>query len=423
MIFKNPLFHFRPRKVPSTSLRFTHTWGLGGAALVLICLLFVSGVLLKFVYDPFPGRAYDSILAFQSELLFGRFVRNIHHWSANFLVLVAFLHLVRVFLTGAFYPPRRLNWVFGLFLFWVCLLSNFTGYFLPWDQLAYWAVTICIGMLDYIPFLGAGFQEVIMGGPEMGPATLRIFYTLHTFLLPWLLVSLAGFHFWYIRKAGGIAIPHSLHTASQSEKQPKADGMELLMKELVAALFVIATILLLSAVFDAPLGDKANPGLSPNPSKAPWYFAGIQELVLLFHPVLAVVIIPLLVGGALLLLPYLHREPDLSGIWFRSPRGRRLAVVSLIVALVLTPAGIVGLEFFLRVTMGDGGTVFSRELVPGIIWFGGLTGYVLILKKRVSATRSEIVLALFILLLVSFMVLTVSGIWFRGAGMKLMWPI
>ena len=113
MIFDHPFFHFRPRQVPRQALRFNHTWGLGGAALVLVGLLFISGVLLKFVYVPVPGGAYESIQNFQNELLFGRLVRNIHHWSANFLVIVVFLHLLRVCFSGGFYPPRQLNWIFG----------------------------------------------------------------------------------------------------------------------------------------------------------------------------------------------------------------------------------------------------------------------------------------------------------------------
>ncbi|MBT7153322.1 MAG: cytochrome bc complex cytochrome b subunit [Deltaproteobacteria bacterium] len=425
MIFNHPFFHFRPRQVPKRVLRFNHTWGLGGAALVLVILLFASGILLKFAYDPFPGRAYDSIIAFQNELLFGRLVRNIHHWSANFLVGVVFLHLLRVFFSGGFYPPRQLNWIFGLFLFVSCLASNFTGYLLPWDQLAYWAVTICTSMLDYIPFVGTGLQRTILGGSELGAATLRIFYTLHTAILPATIILLAGFHFWYIRKAGGIVVPRRPGEELSTVSNPVVEGSELLFKELVAALVVMAFMLLFAAVFDAPLGDKANPGLSPNPSKAPWYFAGIQELLLLFHPVLAVLIIPTLVGFGLIFLPYLNSISDSSGVWFHSAKGHKLAIVSLGVALVFTPAAIVFLEFFVGTSTasGVGIAVIKRGIIPGLIGFGGLVGYYLILRKRASADKNEAVQALFVLLLGSFIVLTVSGIWFRGAGMRLIWPL
>ncbi len=390
---------------------------------MLISLLFASGILLKFVYDPVPGGANDSIRAFQHELLFGRLVRNIHHWSANFLVGVVFLHLLRVFFSGGFYPPRQLNWIFGLLLFCGCLASNFTGYLLPWDQLAYWAITICTGMLDTIPFVGGGLREIIQGGSEIGPATLRIFYTLHTALIPATLIFLAGFHFWYIRNAGGIVVPRQSGANISSDDNTDVDGSELVFKELVAALVVVAFILFFSALFDAPLGDKANPGLSPNPSKAPWYFAGIQELVLLFHPLLAILIIPALAGSALMALPYLNQDSDRSGIWFRSEKGRRLATVSVVIALGITPAIIVSLEFLvgMAAASGDWRDVINRGIVPGLLGVGGLTGYYFILRKWASAEKDEAVQALFVLLLVMFIVLTVSGIWFRGEGMRLVW--
>lgn len=424
MIFDHPFFHFRPRKVLTRSIRLNYTWGLGGAAFVLICLLFVSGILLKFVYDPFPGQAYDSIVAFQSEILFGAFVRNIHYWSSNILVGVAFLHLLRVFFSGGFLPPRQLNWIFGLLLFWGCLISNFTGYLLPWDQLAYWAVTICMGMLEYIPFIGKGLQGIMMGGPEIGPSTVRIFYTLHTIVLPLFLTIIAGLHFWYIRKAGGIATPRSLSSFnSVPDEQSVADGSELLFKELVAALVVMAVILLAAALFDAPLGEKANPGLSPNPSKAPWYFDGIQEMILLFHPVVAVLVFPILIGCAALVLPYLHNDCDTSGIWFRSAKGRLLALISAITALIVTPIGVFCFDYFFSANSLDGGILSGLPLVPELICFSGIIGYYLLLKYRTSADRGEIIQALFILLLVAFIGLTVSGIWFRGAGMALTWPL
>jgi quinol-cytochrome oxidoreductase complex cytochrome b subunit len=145
--FNTLILHFRPRIVPERTLRFTLTWGLGGMAVVLVFMLMGTGLLLKFAYEPFPGRAYDSIAQLQNDVLFGQLIRNIHHWSANLLLVVVFLHFLRVFFTGAFHPPRQFNWIFGLALFVTVLLSNFTGYLLPWDQLAYWAITICTGML------------------------------------------------------------------------------------------------------------------------------------------------------------------------------------------------------------------------------------------------------------------------------------
>jgi len=384
VIFNHPFFHFRPREVPGQVARFNHTWGLGGAALVLILLLFTTGILLRFGYDPFPGSAYDSIVALQKQLIFGQLIRNIHHWSANFLVAVVFLHMLRVFFSGGFYPPRQLNWLFGLWLFISCLASNFTGYLLPWDQLSYWAVTICTGMLEYIPYAGTTLQKVVQGGDHIGGSTLRIFYTVHTAILPVMLILLSSLHFWYIRKAGGVVAPRHPDNDSDLTEQSISSGTDLLLKELTTSLVVVAFILLFSALFDAPLGDKANPALSPNPAKAPWYFAGMQELLLLFHPVVSILIVPIIVCGAMASLPYLKTGSDLSGIWFRSQKGRRLTVVSLLLALVATPAGILILELSALSQTAAGGVV-----IPALLGFIGFVGYYVILRKWGTADKEE----------------------------------
>jgi quinol-cytochrome oxidoreductase complex cytochrome b subunit len=182
----NPLatlvLHFRPRRVAEKTLRFSLTWGLGGMAAVLVSLQLFTGILLKFAYGPVPTQAYESLVRLQEGFLFGQLVRNIHFWSANLLVVVVCLHGLRVFFTGGFHPPRRLNWVVGLSLFILVLASNLTGYLLPWDQLAYWATTICVGMLEYIPVLGSRLQQIVLGGREIGPATLRNFFALYVLM-------------------------------------------------------------------------------------------------------------------------------------------------------------------------------------------------------------------------------------------------
>jgi len=174
---------------------------------VLVMLLLITGILLKLVYEPFPGTAYDSIILIQNDVWFGQLVRNIHHWSANILVIVVLPHMLRVFFTGAFHHPRQFNWIIGLFLFFFVLISNFTGYLLPWDQLAFWAITISTSMVEYIPGVGSWLQKAIRGGSEIGPESLKIFFTFHTTILPACLVILMPFHFWRVRNAGGVVMP------------------------------------------------------------------------------------------------------------------------------------------------------------------------------------------------------------------------
>ena len=125
-------------------------------SLVLVLLLMGTGVLLMFVYEPSAEGAHGSIAAFSGDVLFGPLVRGVHYWCANLIVVVVTLHMLRVFLTGAFHAPRQFNWIVGLTLLACVLASNFTGYLLPWDQRSYWAVTIVTGMVEYVPLPGRG---------------------------------------------------------------------------------------------------------------------------------------------------------------------------------------------------------------------------------------------------------------------------
>lgn len=316
-IRRNLIFHFRPQTVAQQSLRFTLSWGLGGMAAVLIAVQLTSGILLKFAYDPAPIAAHASIQVMITTAPFGRLIRNIHFWSANLLVPVVFLHMLRVFLTGAFHPPRQFNWIIGLFQFALILGANFTGYLLPWDQLAYWAVTVSTGMLEYIPLIGPGLRNLILAGPHIGPSTLRQFYVLHTAVIPVFLALFMAFHFWRVRKAGGLAV------ADRDKDKQVPSIPDLLVRETATALALLAFILSISVFFNAPLGDPANPGLSPNPTKAPWYFAGFQEILFHIHPVFAVFVIPLASGLFLLLIPYFPYDDPVSGRWFISPKGKK----------------------------------------------------------------------------------------------------
>jgi quinol-cytochrome oxidoreductase complex cytochrome b subunit len=435
--FNTLLLHFRPRRIPEETLRFTLSWGLGGTAVVLILLLFGTGPLLKFVYLPFPEKAYESILRIDNDILFGQLVRNVHHWSGHLLLIVVFLHFLRVFFTGAFHHPRQFNWVIGLGLFVLVLCANFTGYLLPWDQLAYWAITISTGMLEYIPGIGAWLQQLVQGGREVGPVTLANFYALHTALLPAAFIILMSFHFWRVRKAGGLVIPRQAREGGSRDEVPLSAGRNpgtnkdekvpaiphLLVREATVALLLIAGILVFSTFFDAPLQSKANPGLSPNPTKAPWFFVGIQELLMHFHPLCAVLVIPLVAVIALLSLPYLNYQEDTAGVWFVSSRGRRLAIVAAAVGVLMTVLVILADEYLVETAWIPGLPLsVSNGVVPLGIVFTVVSGYYLLLRRKYAATVSETVQTVFVFLVTAFIVLTITGIWFRGTWMYLAWP-
>ncbi|MCP4575902.1 MAG: cytochrome bc complex cytochrome b subunit [Deltaproteobacteria bacterium] len=417
------ILHFRPRTIPEQTLKFNLTWGLGGMAFVLVALLLGTGLLLKFYYLPSPEKAYASILHLQNNVLFGRLIRNIHHWSANLALVVVFLHFIRVFLTGAFLPPRRFNWVVGLCLFLLVLLSNFTGYLLPWDQLSYWAVTISMGMLEYIPVGGRWFQELIQGGTEVGPATLSNFYALHTAILPGLLIALLLFHFWRVRKAGGVVVPGRPGDPLEKPKDKAPTIPNLLVRELTVALVLIACILVFSTLFDAPLQSKANPGLSPNPTKAPWYFMGIQELLLHFHPLFSLFVIPLCMLAGLFILPYLNYPSNSAGIWMISIKGRKMALMAVVFAVIITIGGILAHAYIISSpsTISNTQSHITGGLLPFVIILAVMLGFYVTIKRLFSANRNEAVQALLVFLLTAFIILTVMGICFRGAGMKPVW--
>jgi quinol-cytochrome oxidoreductase complex cytochrome b subunit len=413
---RNFLLHFRPSMVPERTLRFSFTWGLGVAATTLIGLLLLSGLLLKFVYEPVPGRAYESILYINTQVPLGQLLRNVHRWSGNGLLLVVFLHFLRVFYTGAFMPPRQVNWIVGLGLFAAVILSNFTGYLLPWDQVAYWAITISTSMLDYVPVIGSGLKSWLLGGSEPGAASLLNFYAIHTAILPIVLLFAIPFHFWKIRKANGIVIPRRPDEAPGVTGDMIRTVPHLFVREATVAIAVLAIVLAVAITVNAPLAEQANPGLSPNPTKAPWYFMGIQELLMHFHPVFALLVIPGILMLGLLALPWLRYDANVSGIWFGSATGRKTALLALVCGAMLAVAGVLASEHGLS----DPG-ILGGGLVPFALAALLTVGFYYLVRKLFSANVNEAVQAVFTLLISVFVTLTVVGVWFRGSGMQLMW--
>jgi quinol-cytochrome oxidoreductase complex cytochrome b subunit len=417
--FSTFILHLHPASVREGSLKLDRTFGLGGAAALLVLIQCITGILLRFYYEPFPGRAYESIVTLQETVHFGRFVRNIHHWSGVLLVMVTVLHLLRVFLTGAYRGPRKISWLAGLALLALVVLSNFTGYLLPWDQLAYWAVTVSTSILQYIPIVGNGLREFLIAGKEVDANTLLAFYSFHTAVLPILLVALMFYHFWRVRKAGGVLVPE------QDGKQDYVPTIPALVyREGVAALVVIAVVFLLSAVAGAPLLDRANPDYSLNPTKAPWYFAGVQELLMHFHPLFAAFVIPVAAVALVGCLPYLKYDQEPTGRWFHSERGKRSARVAAIAGALATVAGILANEFVVNfeTLLPAFPPVVSNGLVPFLLILGFLYGFHRYLVRRLSLSDVEAVQALCVLVITAFIILTLTGVVFRGTDMALTFP-
>ncbi len=422
-MFKTFVFHIRPRRVTEKTLRFTLTFGLGGTAVVLVSLQLFTGILLKFAYEPFPAQAYDSLIRLQDQYPFGQFIRNIHYWCANFLVGVLFLHGLRVFFTGAFRPPRRVNWVIGLSLFFLTLAANLTGYLLPWDQLAYWATTICLGMLEYLPGIGGLLQQWVMGGPQIGAATLRNFFALHTAVLPAAMVSLMAYHFWRVRKAGGLVVPRSPGETPDEKPAAIPSNPHLLLREAAVALSGIAIVSAAALLFDAPLGAPANPGLSPNPTKAPWYFAGVQEMLVHFHPTFAWLILLGAALGVFFVLPYRAGGEETAGVWFASTVGRRTSAFAAAAAGLITSLAVILDEYVIDLAgwMIGWPPVVLHGLIPAALLLLMLAGLYVVLAKVFRAARPEAIQAVFVFLAVGLVELTVICIFFRVEGMQLGW--
>jgi quinol-cytochrome oxidoreductase complex cytochrome b subunit len=420
MVMNNLILHIHPSKVSKPALKFTYTFGLGGLLLLLGMVLAITGVLLIFVYTPSPEAAYDSMVALQTEINFGNLIRNLHHWTGNLMVVVSILHLLRVFYTAGFTKPREFNWVMGVALMLLIIGANFTGYLLPWDQLAYWAVTVGTSLLDYIPVIGEPLTRLLLGGPEVSAATLTNFYGLHIALIPLAIFAIVSFHIWRVRK-DTITVPREINKEANKEKVTTMP--HLVSIELVFALVWLAIIMVWSSFINAPLEEAANPAHSPNPAKAAWYFMGFQELLLHFHPLFGAIILPGLGLVALILIPYLDQDMDSVGIWFRSLRGRLTTGIGVVVGILGTFAFVLLDEFWLDL---PGWLPF----LPSIISNGWvpMAGILLLLivyyeqMKYVSKTICEARQSLFSLLFASFATLTFIGIFLRGEGMALILP-
>jgi quinol-cytochrome oxidoreductase complex cytochrome b subunit len=378
--FSNFFLHLYPVKIPKRVLRMRYSFRLGFIAAVLFGVLLVTGVYLMFVYTPAVGSAYGDMQRLKTGVGFGQLIRNIHRWAAHLMVLVVALHLIRVFYAGAYKKPREFNWVIGVMLLLLTLGFSFTGYLLPWDQLSYWAVTVGTDLVHYVPLVGNKLQDLLIGGPQVGQNTLLRFYALHVAVLPMLLVAMLAVHIWRVRKDGfavqrtsvgafaeeatdrpapapaaaamakatpdlyggrirllGVVDRESITEADRPVDDTVFTWPHLLVRHVVVALGTFAVVLGLAVTFSAPLRGLANPNLTPATAKAPWYFAGLQELLSRFDPLVAGILVP---GGAVLLfvlLPYIDRNPDTRA----SHRKVAILLFSLLlaIAVVLTVIG------------------------------------------------------------------------------------
>ncbi len=417
-IFSSFFLHLHPPTVPTSTLRFGLSLGLGGMAVTLLGVMFLSGLLQLISYSPQPENAYSSIQQLYRMGEIGGFIRNVHYWGGNLLIIIIFFHVLRVFFTGALDQKRRANWLIGICLFVLLLFANFTGYLLPWDQLAYWAVTIFTNMFAYVPVAGEELATICRGGDEVGANTLRLFFGLHIGVLPIALVCLMILHFWLVRKAGGL-----IRKEKAVEERVRTIP-HLLVREAATALILVAILFTFAAFVDAPLADPANSGQSPNPAKAAWYFLGLQELLLHLHPTVAICLIPSLMLFFFAGTPFIKNGILPGGIWFGGQKGGRLAVSVFLGTTIITAITVIMDE---KVLHGSGllqnvDLWLNRGVYPLGIILLLITILYFALNRFLSYSKAEAVMAIFVINIALITTLTVIGIWFRGGGMVLVYP-
>ncbi len=246
-------------------------WCLGGTPLYLFVVQVATGILLTFYYVPDPSGAYESVLKITQEVRFGWYLRSLHKWSANLMIVAVFLHMLRVFFTGAYRRPRQLNWCIGCGLLGCTLGFGFTGYSLIYEQLSFWGATVATNLVEALPLVGPPAALLMRGGAEVSGNTLTRFFVFHIGLLPTVMFALLVAHIVLIRLHGVTELEFRGKRVPASERTfpfwPHHASTELLIGVL---LMFVLTVLALAA--PAELGPKANPAVTPEHIQPEWYF-------------------------------------------------------------------------------------------------------------------------------------------------------
>ncbi len=261
-------------------------YALGGTPLMLLLIQAATGILLTFYYRPSPEGAWETVHKISTEVPFGWFIRSVHHWAANLMIVAVALHLVRVFFTGAFRKPRELNWMVGTGLLMVTLGFGFTGYALVNDQLSFWAATVGTNVAAQTPLIGDWVLHLLRGGAEVGPTTLTRFFVFHIGALPSVMMVLVAMHIFLIRIHGVMELdaPEEVQQTPLTVEEDREGKKRFdpnryfaffpdhITTELMVGLFLITVLAVLAITFPAHLGEPANPDETPLHIKPEWYF-------------------------------------------------------------------------------------------------------------------------------------------------------
>ena len=321
----------------------------GSATLFLFFLQAITGMFLAVYYAPTPDHAYDSIRYIEVQVLFGAFVRGLHHWGASAMVFAIGLHMLQVFLYGAYKPPREVMWIVGVLLLLITMGFAFTGYLLPWDQNAYWATQVGINMAGGIPFVGTFLVKVMRGGDMLGALTLSRFFAVHVLFLPASIMVLVALHMFILRRvgpagpwSGGYERRGPRGDASQRQETPAGQAPAArpmverrarrsepfyprqVFMDAVVMVSVFAVVAAMALLIPFPLTDKANPSDHSFVPVPEWYFLFYYQFLKYmegpFLGALATWVIPGTFITLLLALPFLDRHHE------RAPASRPAAI-------------------------------------------------------------------------------------------------
>ena len=346
--------HMRPSYYNNQVTGLYPSFRLGWLSTYFVFFETITGIILMFWYTPAPEIAYGNMLSMLNNVPFGQFVRDLHRLGAEAMVLIVFLHMLRTFYTASYKKPRQFTWFTGVLLLIFTGFLSFTGYLLPWDQLALWAVTIGASMAEATPLIGEQVNLLVRGGPEMGANGLLRFYMAHVLLLPVLLFIFAGVHYYKVVIHGHSLPPRAENPGEDSAKRVPLDRRVYFIPDMLTSelmWFGVTTFILIVLCiwfYHAPLESHADPQVTPLGTTAPWYFLWIQGALKLGDKTFWGVIFPTILLGFLMVVPYIDLNPA------RRFAQRRFAFsISFLMLAILVVTSYMGLSEFGVATAPD----------------------------------------------------------------------
>ncbi|MBF0489037.1 MAG: cytochrome bc complex cytochrome b subunit [Candidatus Omnitrophica bacterium] len=325
---------YQLRKPLPGHISWFHT--LGSMSLFLFASQIVTGILLLIYYRPTADEAFESVKFIMTKPYMGWLFRQIHAWGANLMILIVFLHMLRTFITGSFKKPRELTWMIGVGLFILTLIFGFTGYLLPWNQLAYWATTVGTEIAGAVPLIGEPMKLFMRGGPVVGGETLSRFFVIHVIILPWLVFFLVAVHLFLVRFQG----MSTMDPVDKEKPVKKGEGIPFfphhIVKEGVVFFFVLGVLITLSIMLPFELGEKADPLKTPDGIKPEWYFMSMYQVIKYFPKLVGIFVVGL-APMLLLIWPFMDKSSQ------RVPSKRPVSMlVGVLTILSLLIFGILG---------------------------------------------------------------------------------